>query len=170
VSHIELQPVSTPLQSSIRFFRHLPPYLQQHALRLACPKGEGMELSRSAYSTSNTLGPLCLPVGVLPVSDGPRISDPPTYLLVQASQSLWLVKLHDSYENSLSLTIISYPNPLPGWNFQERFNLTVSTPYHRYFGALSGRLHTHHGCSMSACFHRIAVTEHRVQAETKHLR
>ena len=122
-----------------------------------------MGLSRSAYSTSNTLGPLCLPVGVLPVSDGAQTSDPPTYLLVQASQSLWLVKLHDSYENSLTLTIVSYPNPSPGWNFQERFHLTVSTPYRRYFGALSGRLHTHHGCTMSACFHRIAATGRWVQ-------
>ena len=35
---------------------------------------------------------------------------------------------------------------------------------HTYFGALSGRLHTYHGCTMSACFRRIAVTGHWVQA------
>ena len=65
----EHQPVSTPLQDSIRFFRPLSPYLQQHALRLACPEGEGTELPRSAYKTTGALGPLYLPVGILPVSD-----------------------------------------------------------------------------------------------------
>ena len=69
-SQIGPQSVSTPLQDGIRFFRHLAPYLPQHALRLACPKGEGMGLPRSAYLTTDTLGPLYLPVGVLPVSDG----------------------------------------------------------------------------------------------------
>ena len=56
-------------------------------------------------------------------------SEPPTYLLVQASQLLWLVKIHDSYKCSLTLTIVFYPNPSPGWSFQERIYLTVSSPY-----------------------------------------
>ena len=34
-------PVSWPLQPDIRFFQHLIPARQQHALRLACPKGDG---------------------------------------------------------------------------------------------------------------------------------
>jgi hypothetical protein len=63
------QPVSTPLQDGLGFFHHLTPYLPQHALRLACPKGEGMGLPRSAYLTTDTLGPLYLPAGMLPVSD-----------------------------------------------------------------------------------------------------
>ena len=33
------QPVSIPLQDGLGFFHHLTPYLPQHALRLACPKG-----------------------------------------------------------------------------------------------------------------------------------
>ena len=80
----EHQPVSTPLQDSIRFFRHLTPYLQQHALRLACPEGKGMGLPRSAYKTADALGPPYLPVGMLPVSDDRQNPRPPTYLLVQA--------------------------------------------------------------------------------------
>jgi len=92
------------------------------------PWSEGIGLPRSAYLTTDTLGPLCLPVGVSPVSDGRKTSEPPAYLLVQALQFLWLVKNHDSYKCSLSLTIVPYPNPSPGWNFQERFHLTVSTP------------------------------------------
>jgi hypothetical protein len=32
-------------------------------------RGEGTRLPHSAYLTTNTLGPLCLPVGVMPVSD-----------------------------------------------------------------------------------------------------
>ena len=38
-------------------------------LTVSLPKGEGMGLPRSTYPTTNTLGPLYLPVGVLPVSD-----------------------------------------------------------------------------------------------------
>ena len=38
-------------------------------LTVSLPKGEGMGLSRSTYPTTNTLGPLCLPVGLLPASD-----------------------------------------------------------------------------------------------------
>jgi len=158
--------VSTPLQDGFGFFHHLSPCLRQHALRLACHEGEGMGLPRSAYLTADTLGPLCLPVGVLPVSEVLQSSEPPTYLLVQASQLLWLVYIHDSYKCSLPLTIVSYPNPSPGWSFQERFHLTVSTPFAQAnFGALSGRLHTHHGCTMSACFHRIAATGRWVQTK-----
>ena len=69
-SSSERQSLSIPLQDSLRFFRHLSLYLHQHALRLACPKrGEGMGLPRSTYLTTNTLGPLSLSVGILPVSD-----------------------------------------------------------------------------------------------------
>ena len=81
-------------------------------------------------------------------------SEPPTYLLVQACQLLWLVKNHDSYKCSLTLTLVSYPNPSPGWSFQERFGLAASAPFAQAnFGALSGRLHTRQGCTLSACFH-----------------
>jgi len=166
------QPVSTPLQDGLRFFHLLAPYLPQHALRLACHKGEGMGLPRSTYLTANTLGPLTLPVGVLPVSD---VQQPirTTHLpfLVQALQLLWLVNVHDSYKCSLTLTIVSYPNPSPGWSFQERFHLTASTPFAQAnFGALSGRLHTRQGCTLDACFHRIAATGRWVQAKAQGLR
>jgi len=40
-------PVSWPLQSGIRFFQHLTPARQQHALRLACPMGNGTGFPRS---------------------------------------------------------------------------------------------------------------------------
>jgi len=101
----------------------------------------------------------------------PNPSEPPTYLLVQALQLLWLVNIHDSYKCLLMLTIVSYPNPSPRWSFQERFHLTASTPFAQAnFGALSGRLHTRQGFTLSACFHRIAVTEHWVQTKAKCLR
>jgi hypothetical protein len=63
------QPLSTPLQYGLRFFHHLYTYPQQHAFRLACPGVEGMRLSRSTYLTTNTLGPLYLPVGISPASE-----------------------------------------------------------------------------------------------------
>ena len=127
---------------------------------------EAMGLPRSTYLTIDTLGPLCLPAGVLPVSDDPKAAEPPAYLLVQASQLLWLVYIHDSYKCSLTLTLVSYPNPSPGWSFQERFGLTASTPSALAdFGALSGKLHTRQGCTLGACLHRIAATGRWVQAE-----
>ena len=108
-----------------------PPYRHQHALRLACPKGDGMGLPRSTYSTTNTLGPLSLPMGICPCRTTEYTSEPPTHLLVQACQLLWLVNINDSYEHSLTLTIVSYPNPSPGWSFPERIHLTVSTPHQK---------------------------------------
>jgi len=44
---VVFQPVYHPLQMGLRFFRHPTPARQQHALRLACPKGDGTGLSRS---------------------------------------------------------------------------------------------------------------------------
>ena len=41
--------VSPPLQQGIRFLRRLDPDLQQLALRLACPEGEGAGVPRSAW-------------------------------------------------------------------------------------------------------------------------
>ncbi len=85
-------------------------------------------------------------------------------ILVQALQLLWLVNIHDSYKCSLPLAVVSYPNPSPGWSFQERFRLTASTPSAQAdFSALSGRLHTRQGCTLSACFPRIAATGRWVQ-------
>jgi hypothetical protein len=161
------QPVSTPLQNGLGFFHHLTPYLPQHALRLACHKGEGTELPRSAYLTADTLGPLCSAGGsVARVGRSATHPNHPLTILVQASQLLWLVNIHDSYKCSLPLTLASYPNPLPGWSFQERFHLAASTPSPRAdFGALSERLHTRQGCTLSACFHRIAATGHWVQTK-----
>jgi hypothetical protein len=69
MSSLNFQPVSTPLQDGNRFFHHFSPYLLQHALRLACLRGRGMRLPRSAYLTPNTIGPLYLPVGVSPESE-----------------------------------------------------------------------------------------------------
>ena len=40
-------PVSQPLQPGIRFFQHPTPARQQHALRLACPEGDGTGFPRS---------------------------------------------------------------------------------------------------------------------------
>ncbi len=83
----------------------------------------------------------------------------PLTFLVQACQPLWLVNFHDSCKCSLMLTIVSYPNPSPGWGFPERVRLAAFTPYHWYFGALSGRLHTRQGCSLGACSHRVSAME-----------
>ena len=47
------QPVSEPLQSGIRFFQHPIPARQQHASRLACPKGR-----RDWGPTFHTIDPL----------------------------------------------------------------------------------------------------------------
>jgi hypothetical protein len=59
-------------------------------------------------------------------------------------------------------------NPSPGWSFQERFYLTASTPFAKAnFGALSGRLHTRQGCTLRACFHRIAATGRWVQTRVR---
>jgi len=95
----------------------------------------------------------------------------PLTILVQASKLLWLVYVHDSYRCSLTLTIVSYPNPSPGWSSQECFHLTASAPFAQAnFGAFSGRLHTRHGYTMSACFHRVAATGRWVQAKAWCLR
>jgi len=100
------------------------------ALRLACTKGEGMGLPRSAYLTSNALGPLYSAGGSFArVGSSAIPPNHPLTILVQASQLLWLVNIHDSYKCSLTFTIAFYPDPSPGWSFQERFHLTVSTPY-----------------------------------------
>ena len=135
-------------------------------LTVSLPEGEGMRLPRSTYPTANTLGPLCSAGGnTARVGRSAIHPNHPLTVLVQALQLLWLVHIHDSYKCLLTLTIVSYPNTSPGWSFQERFHLTVSTPLAQAnFGALSGRLHTHQGCTLSACFHRIAATERWVQA------
>ena len=50
-------------------------------LAVSLPKeGEGMGLPRSTYLTTDTLGLLYLPTGILPVSDDLKASEPPAYL------------------------------------------------------------------------------------------
>ncbi len=168
MSSLGSQPVSTPLQDDLRFFHHLSPYLPQHALRLACPKGRRPGVTTFHVSDSKYLRST-LSAGGSVARVGCSESPPshPLTILVQASQLLWLVYIHDSYKCSLTLTLVSYPNPSPGWSFQERFHLTASTPFAQAnFGALSGRLHNRQGCTLSACFHRIAATGRWVQTET----
>ena len=161
------RPVSIPLQDGFRFFHHLTPYLPQHALRLACPKGRRHGVTTFHVSDSRYLRSTFSAGGsVARVGSSATHPNHPLTILVQASQLLWLVNIHDSYKCSLPLTLVSYPNPSPGWSFQERFRLTASTPFAQAnFGALSGRLHTHHGSTMSACFHRIAATGRWVQTK-----
>ncbi len=65
------------------------------------------------------------------VGDHKKYPTYPLTILVQAYQFLWLVKYHDSYKCSHMLAIASYPSASPGWNFQERFYLAVSSPYYR---------------------------------------
>jgi hypothetical protein len=172
MSSLDSQPVSIPLHDGLGFFHHLTPYLPQHALRLARPKGRRhgvitFHVSDNKYLRSTlSAGGSVARVG--------RSASPPNHpptILVQASQLLWLVYIHDSSKCSLTLTLVSYPNPSPGWSFQERFHLTASTPFAQAnFGALSGRLHTRQGCTLGACFHRIAATGRWVQTKAKYLR
>jgi hypothetical protein len=174
------QPVSIPLQDGLGLFHHLAPYLPQLALRLACPepaeaacpKGRRHEVTTFHVFDHRYLRST-LSAGGSSARVGRSATHPshPLTILVQALQLLWLVNIHDSYKCSLPLTIASYPNPLPGWSFQERFGLTASTPPAQAdFGALSERLHTHQGCTLSACFHRIAATGHWVQTKALYLR
>ena len=124
------QPVSIPLQDGFRFFHHLTPHLPQHALRLACPKGRSHGVTTFHVFDNRYLRSTLSAGGS--VARVRRSAIPPNHpltFLVQASQLLWLVKNHGSCKCSLTLTIVSYPNPSPGWSFQERFHLTVSTPY-----------------------------------------
>jgi hypothetical protein len=189
MSSLDSQPVSIPLHDGLGFFHHLTPYLPQHALRLARPKGRRhgvitFHVSDNKYLRSTlSAGGSVARVG--------RSASPPNHpptILVQASQLLWLVYIHDSSKCSLTLTLVSYPNPSPGWSFQEvsypnpspgwsfqeYFRLTTSTPFAKAnFGVRrggSGRLHTRQGCTLSACFHRIAATGRWVQTKAKYLR
>jgi hypothetical protein len=161
------QPVSTPLQDGLGFFHHLAPYLPQHALRLAYPKGRRHGVTTFRVSDRRYLrSTFSAGGGAARVGRSAIPPNHPLTFLVQASQLLWLVNIHDSYKCSLPLTIVSYPNPSPGWSFPERFHLTASTPFAQAnFGALSERLHTHQGCTLSACFHRIAATGRWVQTK-----
>jgi len=162
------QPVSIPLQNGLCFFHHLTPYLPQHALRLACPKGRSHGVTTFRVSDNKYLRPTFSAGGSSARVE--RSATPPNHpltFLVQALQLLWLVNIHDSYKCSLPLTIVSYPNPSPRWSFPECFHLAASAPSAQAdFGALSGRLHTHQGCTLSACFHRIAATGRWVQTKT----
>jgi hypothetical protein len=126
----ELLPVSTPLQDGFRFFHHLSPYLQQHALRLTCPKGRSHGVTTFRVFDIKYLRPTLSADGnVARVGRSAIRPNHPLTVLVQASQLLWLVYVHDSSKCSLTLAIVSYPNPSPGWSFQERFHLAASTPF-----------------------------------------
>ena len=161
------QPVSIPLQNGIRFFHPLTPYLPQLALRLTCPKGRRHEVTTFRVSDSKYLrSTLSTGGSSARVGRSPTHPNHPLTILVQALQLLWRVNIHDSYKCSLPLTRVSSPNPSPGWSFPERFGLTASTPSAQAdFGALSGRLHTRQGYTLSACFHRIAATGRWVQTK-----
>jgi hypothetical protein len=81
-----------------------------------------------------------------------------------------IVPLGSAATNQREATLEATPKT-PGWSFQERFHLTASTPFAQAnFGALSERLHTRQGCTLSACFHRITATGRWVHTKAYCLR
>ncbi len=73
-----------------------------------------MRLPRSAYLTIEYLRST-FSAGGSTARVGRSATHPnhPLTVLVQASQLLWLVNIHDNYKCSLTLTLASYPTP-PG--------------------------------------------------------
>ena len=130
VAPSEHQSLSTPLQDSLRFFRHLSLYLHQLALRLACLSGRRHRVTTFHTFDSRCLRPVLSAGGSFArVGDSQRSPTYPLTILVQAYQFLWLVQYDGSYKRSHMLAIASYPSTSPGGNFQEGFFLTVETPY-----------------------------------------
>ena len=68
-------------------------------LTVSLPEGEGMGLPRSTYLTTDTLGPLSLPAGVLPVSD---VQQP-----IRTTRLPFWFKPHSSFGLSIFTTVTS---------------------------------------------------------------
>src|SRR4051794_26405615 len=92
------QPLSVPLQNSLRFF-HLPlPAVPSTGLTTCLPRGRPTGLPRSAYSPLAGSGSASPPRVLMSTIEEEGPSIPTLCLLAQACQRLWLVGSHDVYQ------------------------------------------------------------------------
>ncbi len=92
------QPLSVPLQNSLRFF-HLPlPAVPSACLATHLPGGRTTGLPRSAYLPLAGSGSACPPRVLLSTIEEGEPSMPTPCLLAQAYQRLWLGGSHDVYQ------------------------------------------------------------------------
>ena len=93
---VTLKPVSALLQNGIRFFHPLSSTSPTACLAVAPARiapGEDTGFPRSAYLTTNTLGPPCPPAGLLSVSSPVREAQTTRVPFGPSQQPFWLVSL-----------------------------------------------------------------------------
>ncbi len=120
------------------------PYPHPHglALRLAFPDGRDTGLPRSARVPLDELGSACPPVARHLRETMGDCLHLATYLLVQASQPLWLVASDDVYQRFTSVSHVIPPS-LPTALGLAVVRDSSRVPHHRFGEAtLSQELHT----------------------------
>ncbi len=160
--------ISRRLPPGLGFFRLLSPGIHQPALRLACPpwRANDRELPRSAYQTSDHVGLLCPPAGMLSASDHvrevqstrvPFWSKP----ISPSACSLFtaVTSIHVGWPYDLILT----PHPDRASRRASASRLLPRIPRDASAHCLRGFIPAP-AAPEHACSHRIAVTEHWVQA------
>ena len=138
------QPVSTPLQDSIRFLQILRPHTHQHALRFACPDWSGRIYRVSTFHLVTFTDDL--DSSRTPVEQHSRMATLEshilsTHLLVQASVCLARFFL-TTLQMFACADLIIQSQPSPESDYQEGFHLTISSPVIKTFGTLLKGLHT----------------------------
>src|SRR5262249_42713071 len=125
------QPLSGPLQTSIRFLPDPLPAAPAARLTTRFPTREGYVLTTLHRGNTRGLGRASTPVARQLRRVSSEHPDLATYLLVQPCQHLWLVLCDDACGTSPGLTVPRTPGPQPPWCWQSRRRLTLSPPPRR---------------------------------------
>ena len=122
------QPLSDPLRAGLRFLpRPLPAAPSAH-LAAGLPSREDDGLTTLHRRNPRGLGPALAPVAHHLRRMSLQHPDLATYLLVRASQHLWLVFVYDAYGGSPGLAVPRAPGPRPPRCWQSRSRLALRSP------------------------------------------
>jgi hypothetical protein len=137
-----LNPYPPPYRMAFASSRVPYPHPRGLALRLAFPDGRGTGLPRSARIPLDELGSACPPVAQHLREVMGKCLHLATYLLVQASQPLWLVSSHDVYQRFTSVSPVIPPSLPTALGLAVVRELSRVAHHHIGEATLSQELHT----------------------------
>jgi hypothetical protein len=122
------QPLSGPLRAGVRFLPRPLPAAPSTRLAAGLPSREDDGLTTLHRRNPRGLGPALTPVALHLRRMSLQHPDLATYLLVQASQHLWLVFVYDACGGSPGLAVPRAPGPRPPRCWQSRSRLALRSP------------------------------------------
>lgn len=155
------QPLSVPLQHSVRLLHPLLPALPTAFLTVCLPRGQRYGLTTFPACHTTGLGPAFLPGTIMATYSHIPRKQPIPHRLVHACQSFWHVFSNDIHQQFTCVALTSQPSA--STRYDSELLPPASRPKGTHTGGYIVRRASYSTVTSEACLHRLPLVAQRVR-------